>query len=138
MAVIILTGMDITTAILLIDMIMRYRDRGMSRNEAVAAACPQRLRPILMTSIITIIVMTPVAFFPKTGMDAYQPLGTVIIGGLLIGTILSLFDIPIMHTYVDDLIRWINRRILKREWEWPVTASFGEGERPDYGSEGTR
>ena len=132
MAVIILTGMDITTAILLIDMVMRYRDRGLPRDQAVMEACPQRLRPILMTSMITMIVMFPVAFFPKTGMDAYQPLGTVIIGGLLIGTVLSLFDIPIMHTYVDDFIKWVNRKFLKREWEWPVTASFGAGERPSY------
>jgi len=131
MAVIVLTGMDITTAILLIDMIARYRDRGMPRDQAVIEACPQRLRPILMTSVITLIVMAPVAFAPKTGMDAYQPLGTVIIGGLLIGTILSLFDIPIMHTYVDDFIKWINRRVMKREWTWPVTESFDENERPN-------
>ncbi|MHB0912749.1 MAG: efflux RND transporter permease subunit [Armatimonadota bacterium] len=131
MAVIVLTGMDITTAILLIDMIGRYRDRGLPRDQAVIEACPQRLRPILMTSIITMVVMVPVAFFPKTGMDAYQPLGTVILGGLLIGTVLSLFDIPIMHTYVDDLIKWVNRRFLKREWEWPVTDSFHENERKE-------
>jgi HAE1 family hydrophobic/amphiphilic exporter-1 len=73
-----------------------------------------------MTSLITIIVMIPVAFFPRTGMDAYQPLGTVILGGLIMGTILSLFDIPIMHTYVDDLIKWLNRRFLNRKWEWPI------------------
>ncbi|HOX28791.1 MAG TPA: efflux RND transporter permease subunit, partial [bacterium] len=121
MAVIVLTGMDMTTAILLVDMIMHYRDKGVPRNEAVVKACPQRLRPILMTSIITILVMIPVAFFPRTGIDAYQPLGTVIIGGLTIGTILSLFDIPIMHTYIDDLISWLNRKFLKREYVWPVT-----------------
>ena len=136
MAVIVLTGMDITTAILLIDMIARHRDRGIPRDQAVAEACPQRLRPILMTSLITILVMIPVAFFPKTGMDAYQPLGTVILGGLVIGTILSLFDIPIMHTYVDDLIKWLNLRFLKREWEWPVTAHFGEDGISGDGAEG--
>lgn len=132
MAVIVLTGMDITTAILLIDMIARYRDRGIPRDQAVIEACPQRLRPILMTSIITIIVMIPVAFWPKTGMDAYQPLGTVILGGLIMGTILSLFDIPIMHTYVDDFIKWINRRFLKREWEWPVSTHSDD----DYSGDG--
>ncbi len=121
MAVIVLTGMDITTAILLIDLVMKYRDAGVPRNQAVIEACPQRLRPILMTSMITILVMVPVAFFPKTGIDAYSPLGTVVIGGLTIGTILSLFDIPIMHTYVDDFIKWLNRVFLRREWEWPVT-----------------
>jgi hydrophobic/amphiphilic exporter-1 (mainly G- bacteria), HAE1 family len=121
MSIIVLTGMDITTAILLVDMIMRYRDRGVPRDQAVREACPQRLRPIVMTSLITILVMIPVAFFPRTGMDAYAPLATVIIGGLLVGTILSLFDIPIMHTYVDDFVVWLNRRFLKREWHWPVT-----------------
>jgi HAE1 family hydrophobic/amphiphilic exporter-1 len=81
-----------------------------------------------MTSLITIIVMVPVAFFPKTGLDAYAPLATVIIGGLIVGTILSLFDIPIMHTYVDDLVVWMNRRIMKREWHWPVTDEPGDEE----------
>jgi HAE1 family hydrophobic/amphiphilic exporter-1 len=123
MGVIVLTGMDITTAILLVDMIIRYRDRGVPRDQAVMEACPQRLRPILMTSIITMIVLTPVAFFPKTGMDAYQSVGTVVIGGLVVGTVLSLLVIPIMHSYVDDLVKLLNRRLLKREWEWPVTVS---------------
>jgi HAE1 family hydrophobic/amphiphilic exporter-1 len=120
--------MDITTAILLVDMIVRYRDRGVPRDQAVIEACPQRLRPILMTSMITILVMIPVAFLPKTGLDAYAPLATVIIGGLLIGTILSLFDIPIMHTYVDDLVSWFYRTVLKREWHWPVTETDDEPE----------
>lgn len=126
LAVIVLTGMDITTAILMIDLVMQYRDRGVPRNQAVIEACPQRLRPILMTSFITIVVMVPVAFFPKTGIDAYSPLGTVVIGGLTIGTILSLFDIPIMHTFVDDFLKWLNRVFMRREWEWPVTVKEEE------------
>ena len=105
LGVIVLTGMDITTAILLIDLIVKYREKGVPRDEAVATACPQRLRPILMTAMISIIVMSPVAFFPKTGMDAYSPLATAVIGGLIVGTILSLLDIPILHTYADDLIQ---------------------------------
>ncbi len=114
MAVIILTGMDITTAILLIDQILRHREAGMPRDEAIIKACPERLRPILMTSVITIIVMLPVAIAPKTGMDAYSPLGTVVVGGLIVGTILSLLDIPIMHAYIDDLLNWL-KRMRKRE-----------------------
>ncbi|MDZ4837697.1 MAG: efflux RND transporter permease subunit [Candidatus Melainabacteria bacterium] len=115
MAVIILTGMDITTAILLIDQILRHREAGMPRDEAIIKACPERLRPILMTSVITIIVMLPVSISPKTGMDAYSPLGTVVVGGLIVGTILSLLDIPIMHAYIDDLLNWTTKRIWKRE-----------------------
>ena len=101
--------------------IARYRDRGVPRDQSVIEACPQRLRPILMTSLISIIVMAPVALFPRTGLDAYQPLGTTILGGLTIGTILSLFDIPIMHTFVDDFIKWFNKTFFGRDWHWPVT-----------------
>jgi HAE1 family hydrophobic/amphiphilic exporter-1 len=109
LGVIVLTGMDITTAILLIDLIVKYRENGVPRDEAVATACPQRLRPILMTAMISIIAMTPVAFFPKTGMDAYSPLATAVIGGLAVGTVLSLLDIPILHTYADDVVQWLGR-----------------------------
>jgi hydrophobic/amphiphilic exporter-1 (mainly G- bacteria), HAE1 family len=115
MAVIVLTGMDITTAILLIDQILRLRQQGMPRDEAIIKACPQRLRPILMTSVITIIVMLPVSVAPKTGMDAYSPLGTVIVGGLIVGTVLSLLDIPIMHAYVDDLVNWLKCKFKREE-----------------------
>ncbi|HEX5323443.1 MAG TPA: efflux RND transporter permease subunit, partial [Capsulimonadaceae bacterium] len=68
MAVIVLTGMNITTAILLVDQIMRRRDEGrLKRDDAIAQACADRLRPILMTSLITIITMLPVALAPRTG-----------------------------------------------------------------------
>ena len=153
LGIIVLTGMDITTAVLLIDMIMKYRDRASHkpadggrrttdaqtqgqgdagnpsavnrqpsdreiRDEAISQAAPQRLRPILMTAGITMVVMLPIALAPKTGLDAYQPLATTVVGGLLVGTILSLFDIPIMHSYLDDFTRWLNRTFLGREWTW--------------------
>jgi HAE1 family hydrophobic/amphiphilic exporter-1 len=82
----------------------------MPRDCAIALACRDRLRPILMTSLITIVVMLPVAVAPKTGIDAYQPLGTVIVAGLTVGTLLSLLVIPVMHALVDDVHLWIARR----------------------------
>jgi len=66
-----------------------------------------------MTSLITIFTMAQVAFFPRSGLDAYQPLGTVVIGGLVVGTVLSLLDIPIMHTIVDDVVRWIQVKFMR-------------------------
>ncbi|MDR3690792.1 MAG: efflux RND transporter permease subunit [Fimbriimonas sp.] len=128
LGIIVLTGMDITTAVLMIDLIMKYRDKGVPRDKAIREACPDRLRPILMTAGITLVVMIPVAFAPKTGLDAYQPLAMAVVGGLISGTVLSLFDIPIMHTYVDDFVRWLNRTILKRDWEWPTDTGHGPGE----------
>ena len=114
LGVVILTGMDITAAILMIDMIMQYRAAGMPRNEAVIEAAPERLRPILMTAIISIIVMVPVAFWPKTGIDAYSSLGSVIIGGLSVGTGLTLFVIPVLHTIVDDLEVFVTQKLFKK------------------------
>ena len=131
LGIIVLTGMDITTAVLLIDMIMKYRDKGIPRDEAIITACPQRLRPILMTAGITLLTMLPVALAPKTGLDAYQPLATAVVGGLLVGTVLSLFDIPIMHTYVDDLTRWLNKTFLNRDWHWTAPDNTEEGQNND-------
>jgi len=115
LGVIVLSGMDIVTAILLIDLMLNLRNSGLPRNEAIARACRQRLRPILMTSLITMFVMTRVAFAPESGLDAYQPLGTVIIGGLFVGTVLSVLDIPVMHALVDDLSRWFQVHVLRAD-----------------------
>jgi HAE1 family hydrophobic/amphiphilic exporter-1 len=105
LAVVILTGMMMTVAVLMLDLVLRLRAEGMQRDEAILAAGPIRLRPILMTSLISIVVLIPVAFFPRTGIDAYAPLATVVIGGLSIGTVLALFVVPVLHTYTDDLAR---------------------------------
>jgi len=58
-------------------------------------------------------VLIPVAFFPKTGIDAYSPLATVIIGGLSISTVLTLFVVPVLHDAFDDLPAWW-RRVTRR------------------------
>jgi HAE1 family hydrophobic/amphiphilic exporter-1 len=120
LAVVILTGMMMTVAVLMIDLVLRLRGEGMDRDEAILTAAPIRLRPIVMTSLISIVVLTPVAFFPRTGIDAYAPLATVVIGGLTMGTVLALFVVPVLHTYTDDLARrarsW-TRRLLGRSAE---------------------
>ena len=105
LAVVILTGMMMTVAVLMIDLVLRLRREGMERDEAILTAGPVRLRPIAMTSFISIVALIPVAFFPRTGIDAYAPLATVVIGGLTIGTVLALFVVPVLHTYTDDLAR---------------------------------
>jgi len=118
MAVIVLTGMDITTAILMIDQMDRRRKEAAerletgteARDKSIALASRDRLRPILMTSLITIVTMAPVAFAPKTGIDAYQPLGTVIVAGLIAGTALSLLVIPVMHACIDDLMTIFSKK----------------------------
>jgi HAE1 family hydrophobic/amphiphilic exporter-1 len=113
LAVVILAGIVTTVAVLLIDLILRLRQSGVPRDEAILAAGPIRLRPILMTSLITIVVLIPVAFFPRTGIDAYAPLASVVIGGLTAGTLLSLFVIPVLHAVVDDASASVRARIAR-------------------------
>ncbi len=103
LAVIVLTGMDLTTAVLLVDQIRRRRlEGGRSRDESIALACRDRLRPILMTVTITVLTMLPVALMPRTGLDAYQPLGIVLVAGLIAGTSLSLLVLPVMNSLFDS------------------------------------
>jgi HAE1 family hydrophobic/amphiphilic exporter-1 len=118
LAVVILAGMMMTVAILVTDIIVRVREQGVERDQAIVTAVPTRLRPILMTSLISIVVLVPVAFFPTTGIDAYAPLATVVIGGLIMGTLHGLWVVPVLHTYTDDLIVLAQRlaaRLRRRE-----------------------
>ena len=103
LGIVVANGMAVSNAILLLDLILHNRARGMSRAEAILAAGPVRLRPILMTTIVSLVVLVPVAFFPKTGIDAYSPLATVIIGGLTVSTVLTLFVVPVLYSAFDDL-----------------------------------
>ena len=111
LGIVVANGMAVSNAILLLDLILHNRKNGMSRNEAILAAGPVRLRPILMTTIVSLVVLIPVAFFPKTGIDAYAPLATVIIGGLTISTVLTLFVVPVLYAAFDQLgVRLAARR----------------------------
>jgi HAE1 family hydrophobic/amphiphilic exporter-1 len=122
LAVVILTGMMMTVAVLMIDLVLRLRAEGMPRDQAILTAAPIRLRPIVMTSLISIVVLIPVAFFPRTGIDAYAPLATVTIGGLTIGTVLALYVVPVLHTYTADLARLVRATVrrLRRRREEPL------------------
>jgi len=110
LGIVVANGMAVSNAILLLDLIVRNRANGLSRTDAILEAGPVRLRPILMTTIVSLVVLIPVAFFPKTGIDAYSPLATVIIGGLTISTVLTLFVAPVLYAFFDDLTLRLRKR----------------------------
>ncbi len=114
LGIVVANGMAVSNAILLLDLIIRKRKEGMTRREAILYAGPVRLQPILMTTIVSLIVLIPVAFFPKTGIDAYSPLAVVIIGGLTISTVLTLFVVPVLHDLLDDLPAWWRERVRQK------------------------
>ena len=119
LGIIILSGIDVAGAILLIDLILTKRKQQIPRDTAIREAGPIQLKPILMTVIVTLVVIIRLAFFPDTGMDAYSPMATVILGGLSISTLLTLIVIPVMHSIVDDVTQFTTRlwktRSLRRQ-----------------------
>lgn len=111
---IILAGIVVNNAIVLVDYINTRRSKGESRKEAIINAGPIRLRPILMTALTTILGLFPLALGIGEGAELEAPLATVVIGGLLLSTLLTLVFIPVMYTIFDDVANFLKRKVFKR------------------------
>ncbi len=94
MGIIMLTGMVVSNSILIVDFANRLREEGRDVREAVVHSCRIRLRPILMTSLATVVGLLPMAFKLEAGSEAYAPLARVIIGGLIASVLLTIFVVP--------------------------------------------
>ncbi|HEV3218379.1 MAG TPA: efflux RND transporter permease subunit [Candidatus Acidoferrales bacterium] len=94
MGILMLQGMVVSNSILIVDFANVLRGEGRTVMEAVAHACRIRLRPILMTSLATVVGLLPMAFKLEMGSEAYAPLARVIIGGLLVSIVLTIFVVP--------------------------------------------
>ena len=100
MGIVMLQGMVVSNSILIVDFANVLRTEGHSISEAVAHACRIRLRPILMTSLATVVGLLPMAFNLETGSEAYAPLARVIIGGLLTSIVLTIFVVPAAYLLI--------------------------------------
>ncbi len=100
-----LIGIVVKNGILLVDYTNHLREQGLDRDEAILRAGPTRLRPILMTTLAAILGMMPLALGIGAGSEMYVPLATVVIGGLATSTLLTLFIVPVVYTFFDDLSR---------------------------------
>jgi multidrug efflux pump subunit AcrB len=94
MGVLMLIGIADSNSILIVDFAHTLESQGLSPADAVIAACRVRLRPILMTSLATIIGMMPMALKLGTGAEQYTPMARAIIGGLTSSVILTVFIVP--------------------------------------------
>jgi len=102
---IMLAGIVVNNAIVLIDYINQLRREGVARNEAIVRGGRTRLRPILMTTLTTILAMVPMALGLGEGSEMRAPMAITIIGGLTSSTFLTLVIVPIFYTYLDDLAK---------------------------------
>jgi len=100
MGVVMMTGIVVSNSILIVEFTRHLREEGMDIREAVATACRVRLRPVLMTSLATILGMIPMALALEAGSEQYAPLARAIIGGLTVSVIVTVFVVPAAYLLV--------------------------------------
>lgn len=98
---IMLVGIVTKNGIVLIDFINLMRERGIRLYDAVAQACRSRLRPVLMTSLTTILGMVPMALSVGEGSETWRPMGVAVIGGMVFSTIITLVIVPVVYAAMD-------------------------------------
>jgi hydrophobic/amphiphilic exporter-1 (mainly G- bacteria), HAE1 family len=108
LGILITVGIVVNNSIVMIDLVNQLRSRGMDRREALLSGCTARMRPILMTSLTTIVGMVPMAFLATEGMGAmFAPIGQAVIGGLATSTLLTLALTPTLYAWFDDIGLWL-------------------------------
>ena len=112
---VMLMGIATKNSILLVDyVILARRDHGLNRWDAILDACHKRARPIVMTTIAMAAGMLPIAIGLGTDPSFRAPMAIVVIGGLITSTFLSLLVIPVLFTYVDDLVQLVRKPFRRR------------------------
>ncbi|MGV0023573.1 efflux RND transporter permease subunit, partial [Phormidesmis priestleyi] len=117
---VMLIGMASKNAILIVEFANQLREQGSSIAQSVIEACRERLRPILMTAISTVMGAVPLVLATGPGAAARQSLGAAIVGGMCIATVLSLFIVPVLYV----VIKSAEGRIRKLPQPAPASASF--------------
>jgi multidrug efflux pump subunit AcrB len=100
MGVVMMVGMVVSNSILIVEFTHRLEEEGLPLREAVVKACRVRLRPVLMTSLATVIGLVPMALKLGTGSESYAPLAQAIIGGLSVSVVLTVFIVPASYLLV--------------------------------------
>ncbi|HEX9014366.1 MAG TPA: efflux RND transporter permease subunit, partial [Chloroflexota bacterium] len=126
MGLIMLMGLVAKNAILLVDFTNTLRRRGYARTEALREAGRTRLRPILMTTLTMVFAMLPLAVKIGAGSEDRSPMATVLVGGLITSTMLTLVFVPVVYSYLDDFGALLARAgvMSNRTWQ-PVEDTDG-------------
>ena len=110
-ALIMLAGTVVNASIILVDYIRQRRERGESREEAILHACPLRVRPVLMTTLTTILALLPMALGMSEGAsEMMSDMGITMMSGMTISTAITLLFTPVYYSVIDDLSHIFRRR----------------------------
>jgi multidrug efflux pump subunit AcrB len=122
MGVVMMVGIVVSNSILIVEFAHHLRIEGTAAAEAIGMACRVRLRPVLMTSLATLIGLIPMAAKLGTGAEAYAPLAKAIVGGLAVSVVLTMYIVPAAYLIVY--------RTRARSSAAPVEAATMVGEQP--------
>src|ERR1019366_1308578 len=100
MGVLLMVGISVSNSVLLVEIANQLRERGQSPFDAVIEAARTRLRPILMTTMATIVGLLPMAVHLHPGDEMNLPLARAVIGGLISSTLLTLFVVPVLYVFL--------------------------------------
>ena len=114
-AIIMLAGTVVNSSIILVEYIKIRRGMGESRQEAILHACPLRVRPIMMTTLTTVLAMVPMALGMGGTNEMMTDMGVVMISGMVISTIITLVFTPVYYSVIDDLSHGFRRKKKKAE-----------------------
>jgi multidrug efflux pump subunit AcrB len=117
---VMLIGLASKNAILIVEFANQLRERGLSITKAAVEASQERLRPILMTAIASLVGFWPLVAAEGAGAESRQSLGTAIFGGLLVATALSLLIVPILYIVIGTIRDRFSKR---RPQPQPVVAT---------------
>ena len=110
----VLMGLVMKNGILLIDYINQLRQEGMSREAAILAAGPARLRPVLMTASSLVLGLLPTALSNSQGAEFRAPIAVLTIGGMVTSTLLTLIVVPVLYDLVDRAVEWLSRKVMRK------------------------
>ena len=102
-SLIMLSGTVVNSSIILVDYINVRRQRGEDRADAILHACPLRVRPVLMTTLTTVLAMIPMALATGDTNEMLSDMGVTMISGMVISTIITLFFTPVYYCLIDNI-----------------------------------
>jgi HAE1 family hydrophobic/amphiphilic exporter-1 len=109
--IMILIGVVVNNGIVLIDYVNQLRVKGVEKSEALIQGGLTRLRPILMTTLTTILALLPMALNRGEGAELFSPISITIFGGLLVSTLLTLLIVPSLYSLIDDASVWTRKKL---------------------------
>ena len=109
-ALIMLAGTVVNASIILVDYINVRRERGESRQEAILHACPLRIRPVLMTTLTTILALVPMALGIGDTNEMMSDMGITMISGMVVSTVITLLFTPVYYSVIDNLSHLFRRK----------------------------